>query len=271
MNEQTTRDIRLVVSDMDGTLLDANGRVPDGFWPFLDEMTERGIAFVPASGRQCQSLARLFDRFPGPLSYVGDNGGVVMHADAVLHSVTMDPGFVRRVVLAVREANDNGSQLRTILCRVDGARIDSADPEFDVQARTYCAVLEKVDDLAVDTDGVVKIAIYDFADASVTASEVLAPLGESHKMVVSGAHWIDITDNAVHKGVGVRRIQDQLGVIPDQTVVFGDYLNDLEMLDAAHWSFAMANAHPEVAARARYGAPSNADHGVVSVLRELLE
>ena len=52
-------DVRLVVSDMDGTLLTSGGVVPDDFWPLLETMRRRGITFVPASGRQYATLARL--------------------------------------------------------------------------------------------------------------------------------------------------------------------------------------------------------------------
>ncbi|MCL3997018.1 HAD hydrolase family protein, partial [Streptomyces lavenduligriseus] len=55
-----------------------------------------------------------------------------------------------------------------------------------------------------------------------------------------------------------------------QTMVFGDYLNDLEMLDAAEWSFAMAGAHPEVIRRARHLAPSNNDAGVLRTIAHVL-
>jgi hydroxymethylpyrimidine pyrophosphatase-like HAD family hydrolase len=54
-------------------------------------------------------------------------------------------------------------------------------------------------------------------------------------------------------------------------MVFGDYLNDLEMLDAADWSFAMAGAHPEVVRRARHLAPSNIDNGVLRTVVRLLD
>ena len=58
-------------------------------------------------------------------------------------------------------------------------------------------------------------------------------------------------------------------------MVFGDYLNDLERLDAADWSFAMANAHPEVVRRARHMAPSNDnndnnDNGVLRTIARVL-
>ena len=56
-----------------------------------------------------------------------------------------------------------------------------------------------------------------------------------------------------------------------QTAVFGDYLNDLELYDRAGLSFAVANAHPRVLARARYIAPANDEGGVTRTLRALLE
>ena len=50
-------DPRLVVTDMDGTLLDGDGEVPDGLWEVLGQLEARGIAFAPASGRQLASRA----------------------------------------------------------------------------------------------------------------------------------------------------------------------------------------------------------------------
>ncbi|MFN8085781.1 MAG: HAD hydrolase family protein [Microbacterium sp.] len=92
----------------------------------------------------------------------------------------------------------------------------------------------------------------------------------THQVVVSGRHWVDVMNTTVDKGVALRSLQRALGVTPAQTAAFGDYLNDLEMLRAADWSYAMADAHPDVAAVARHRAPSNAEAGVVSVLERLL-
>ena len=87
---------------------------------------------------------------------------------------------------------------------------------------------------------------------------------------MSGRHWVDVMNSTVNKGVALRDLQRALGVTPAQTAAFGDYLNDVELLQAADWSYAMADAHPDVAAVARHRAPSNADAGVVTVIAELL-
>ena len=42
-------DIRLIVADMDGTLLDGDSNIPDDFWPLLDELHAKGVEFVPAT------------------------------------------------------------------------------------------------------------------------------------------------------------------------------------------------------------------------------
>jgi hypothetical protein len=56
-------------------------------------------------------------------------------------------------------------------------------------------------------------------------------------------------------------VQEKLSVTPDQTMAFGDFLNDLEMMDAATWSFAMANAHPLLKERAEGRAREQRERG----------
>ena len=77
------QDIRLVVADMDGTLLDEHSEIPQGFWPMLARLCSRGVEFVPASGRQYATLRAMFaDKAAqvldgGELSYIAENGNVV--------------------------------------------------------------------------------------------------------------------------------------------------------------------------------------------------
>lgn len=73
-------------------------------------------------------------------------------------------------------------------------------------------------------------------------------------MVVSGKLWVDIMNIETDKKQGVEALQRVLGVTSAQTAVFGDYLNDLLMLEAGDWSFAMGNAHPDLKAAARHRA-----------------
>ena len=53
-------DIRLIAADMDGTLLDQEDQLHEHLWPLIDELSERGIVFCPASGRQYYNLLERF-------------------------------------------------------------------------------------------------------------------------------------------------------------------------------------------------------------------
>ena len=162
------------------------------------------------------------------------------------------------------------SDLGVVVCGKRSAYIERADPAFLPEAEKYYARLEIVPDLIQVDDQILKVAIFDFAEAATTAP-ALDDLRATHQVVVSGHHWIDVMNAGVNKGVALRRLQAATGITPAQTAVFGDYLNDLEMMDAADLSFAMANAHPEIMARARYAAPSNTEQGVITTIHRLLD
>ncbi len=132
------------------------------------------------------------------------------------------------------------------------------------QAGRFYTSLKVVDDLLEVPEQALKFAIFDFDGGSAGSSALLTEALQPFQVVMSSEQWMDIMDPAVNKGVALRALRLALGVTPDQTMVFGDYLNDLEMFTEATHTFAMANAHPTCLKRARYLAPSNADHGVIA-------
>lgn len=263
-------DLRLVVTDLDGTLLDGEGRIPDRLWPLLDQLRERGITLAPASGRQFPTLQRLFARSPEGLAYIAENGTYVVHEGDELSCSPLQPGFAAGLVRTVRELVSAGHDLGLVWCGRKSAYIERSDPAFFAEVATYYAELMVVDDLLEVAEEAIKCAVLDFGDAEAGSVPILTERCAPHQVVLSSPHWMDIMSYGANKGVALGALQRQLGITPEQTVVFGDYLNDLEMLADAPHSFAMANAHPDVIDTARYLAPTNRDHGVLMVLEELL-
>ncbi len=264
-------DIRLIAVDMDGTLLHPDGTIPEALWPLLGRLRERGIAFAPASGRQLATLQAMFAGAEGELDYIAENGAYVVRGDVEVSSDALDPAVVAAVIARLR-ALVAGGTLRAglVVCGKRSAYVESTDAAFLAEVEKYYAKLEVVADLGAVDDQVLKLAVFDFDGGESHAAPEFADLRATHQVVVSGAHWVDIMNTTVDKGVALRALQDALGVTAAQTAAFGDYLNDLELLQAAHFSYAMANAHPDVAAVARFRAPSNADAGVLTVIEELL-
>lgn len=259
-------DIRLIACDMDGTLLTADGRVPDALWPLLERLSKLGVSFVPASGRQYATLAGMFTDSSTPLSFIAENGNLVMHQGQVISSSSLDMAVVQQVTSTIR-ASDR--KLGLVVCGLESAYVERRDDVFIAEARKYYARLEIVNDLMATDDSVLKLAIFDFDDAAIAARTTLQDFAENQQVVVSGRNWVDIMTKGVDKGKAVVALQHALGVTPGQTAAFGDYLNDLEMLGAAEWSFAMDNAHADIRAAARYLAPGHEEQGVIQVLEHL--
>ena len=265
-------DLRLAVTDMDGTLLDGRGRVPADLGEVVARMRERGVLFAPASGRQLGNLRRVLGPLADDALLIAENGACAVLGDEEIHGDFLGRDAAARVVGAVRELAGAGHDVGAVLACRHVARIERRDAPFVEQAAPYYAPLEIVDDrLAAPRDGVFKIAVHDVADAESGSAPPLVAALPDLRAVVSGRHWIDVMSALTSKGRALAAAQARLGIAPAQTAVFGDYLNDLELYDRAELSFAMANAHPRILARARYIAPANDEDGVTRTLRALLE
>ena len=264
-------DIRLIAADMDGTLLDDEHELHDHFWPLVDELHRRGILFAPASGRQYFNLLERFWDIRDEVLFVAENGTFVVHRGAEISSDCLAPDVVGRLVEAVRGLAAAGVDLGAVVCGKRSAYIERNDSAFRTEADRYYARLTVVDDLFdVADDDVLKVAVYDFGSSERTTAPGLKEFRDSHQVVVSGQHWVDVMNRTANKGEAIRTVQRTFGITPAQTMVFGDFLNDLEMMDAADYSFAMHNAHPVLRERARYVAPPNSQNGVVRSISSIL-
>ena len=93
-------------------------------------------------------------------------------------------------------------------------------------------------------------------------------LGGDHSVILSGANWVDVMKPGVNKGRAMRMLQAIKGVSPDESMAFGDYLNDWELLQSVTESYAMENALEELKKIARHIAPPNDEDGVMRVVKQ---
>ncbi len=272
-------DLRLVILDMDGTLLNGSDAVPDSFWELLPELRRRGITVVPASGRQYATLKGMFAEH-GIRTFICENGTLVVHDDEVVSTSPVDSTTVDRIIDIVRTA-ETDRNVGLVVCGPRKAYIERDDDVFATEAHRYYRSLEVVPNLHavpdIEAGTVLKCACFDFDSAAQAASALftgggpgVADLREGHQVVVSGKNWIDIMNGSANKGKALRALEMTLGIPRSGVAVFGDYLNDLEMMAEGDWSFAMDNGHGAVQRAAQFIAPRNTDEGVVQVLRRLI-
>jgi hydroxymethylpyrimidine pyrophosphatase-like HAD family hydrolase len=93
---------------------------------------------------------------------------------------------------------------------------------------------------------------------------------DRYKVAIAAKVFIDITSLNANKGNAIKGIQKELNISPEETLVFGDYLNDLEMMQVATHSYAMKNAHPEIIQASNFvTSHDNNDNGVLRTIEEL--
>lgn len=261
-------DVRLVVVDLDGTLLDGAKKMPVETFTVVRALHERGIAFAPASGRQHATIAAMFADVADGLVIIAENGAYVTRDGEPVAVHPIDPAVVADLVARLERLE--GVDLGVVVCGVESAWVNRTDRPFLDQVEPYYRRLTTTDDLTGVDDQVIKIAVLDFGDPEAVTAPFLLEHAGDHPVAVSGSHWVDVTAPGVDKGLAVRDLQAALGIDATQTMAFGDYLNDYEMLRAADWSFAMENAHPDIVEVAQYVAPPNTENGVLTTLRAVL-
>jgi len=262
------QNIKLIVSDMDGTLLRSNHQLSPEFNAIHQQLIAKNIHFVPASGRQFYSIASYFEEHKNDMAIIAENGTYVTYKGDEIFVDELDKEIVKEIILETRKIP--GANL--VLAGKNAAYVESKDSNFLSFFQNFYSKNVKVNDLlSIENEQFIKIAIH-HADGS---AENLYPHFKRFEkynlnVVISGELWMDMMNNGTNKGKALAELQANLGISKEQTIVFGDYMNDIEMLKLAKYSFAMQNAHPSVKDVANYEAPSNDNDGVVQILKHLL-
>jgi Cof subfamily protein (haloacid dehalogenase superfamily) len=259
--------IKFIATDMDGTLLDEYGQLDASFFDIYQQLKDKNILFAAASGRQYYSLIDTFTPIKDEILFIAENGTLVMHKGEELYSCTIDAPSIEQIITQARQIP--GAFI--VLCGKTSAYIETQDPQALEEFAKYYHRCEYVDDLLAVDDQFIKVAICHFdSTEQFVYPTINQHFGDSHKVVVSGQIWLDVMNAEASKGAAIERLQATLGFNHRETMSFGDYFNDVEMLQASYYSYAVDNAHDGVKKIARFSAPSNREQGVFTVLRQYL-
>lgn len=262
--------IKLIASDIDGTLVpDGSDQINPEIFQVITRLKNQGIYFAAASGRQWKSIERLFWPIRDQIFYIAENGAYVGARGRELFAFPMKLCDVRAIVKQVRALGT----CEIMLSGKNVIYIESKDQAFiDYLIHGYHNEVEQVRDLLLVDAEIVKVSIYHGGyRAFEEAGAVMLPQwGDKLKVVTAGREWLDIMEKPVNKGAALKEIQESLGIFPEETMVFGDNLNDMEMLRQAKYSYAIGNARDEVKEAAGYLADTNINDGVLKVIRTLL-
>lgn len=257
--------IKLIATDMDGTLLNSKHEINPEFWEVWKKLKAKDITFVCASGRQYYNLVEKFKNIKEEIYFIAENGSFVVYKDEVLYMNTLDREKTFKFIEIARKIDG----VNIVLCGKNSAYVESNDSKFIDEVKPYYEKFEVVNSLEDVEDDFLKIALCDFKNSEKNSYKYFKEFENEYKISVSGGVWLDISNSDANKGNAMRKLQELLGVTPKETLVFGDYLNDIELLESAYHSYAMENAHPKLKEIANNIAKSNEENGVVEKIKEL--
>jgi hydroxymethylpyrimidine pyrophosphatase-like HAD family hydrolase len=259
---------KLVATDLDGTLLDAEGRVTERTRAVLDELDRRGVPVVFVTGRPIRWMESLWDAVGGHGLAVCSNGGIVYDVarHAVRTALTIDPGVASRVGRELKQSLPGTS---FALEKTTGfAREPEFMPRVPPPDDVPVGALEEILD-----DTVVKLLArheaYPPEEFWARVEELVGSLVTTTWSTVGTL--VEMSAHGVTKASTLERLCHELGVARAEVVAFGDMPNDVAMLQWAGRSYAMDGAHPSVQAVATDRAPAHDLDGVAQVLTGLFD
>ncbi|MCH1959615.1 HAD family hydrolase [Romboutsia hominis] len=255
--------IKLIATDMDGTLLNNNNEIHHDFIDVFEKLQEKDIIFAAASGRQYFNLLKRFEDVKDKMMFIAENGTIVVYKGEEIFINSLDRNIAKELVNIGRNIENSN----VILCGRNSAYIESTDEEFIKEVEKYYEKYEVVKDVNEIEDDILKVTICDFNGAQENSNKYYDDYREDLQVSISGKIWLDITNKGANKGVAIKVLQEKMGIDFNETMVFGDYLNDLEMMEAAYHSYAMENAHDDLKKVSRFIAKSNDDNGVLEAIK----
>ncbi|MDD2970745.1 MAG: HAD family hydrolase [Lachnospiraceae bacterium] len=263
--------IKLIASDIDGTLVpDGSGEINAEIYDVIRKLREKGVVFTAASGRQFSSIEHLFHPIAKEIYYITDGGAVLRDYDTIYSVSTIDTDMAREMaeeIIAIPECEVTlcGEKFTYVLDKETEMAHWLSD-SYHFKVREIASIYETPED-----DPLIKVSLYHKTAAEEKAAPHFIPKWQDKlQMSCAGVMWIDCIHKHASKGAKLKELQKKLGITPEETMVFGDNINDLEMMESAGYSVAIGNARPEVKAKANFIADRNVNDGVLKVLKKLL-
>ncbi|MDO4292830.1 MAG: HAD-IIB family hydrolase [Eubacteriales bacterium] len=218
--------IRLVASDIDGTLLQNGGRqIPEGVFGQIRRLKEKGILFAAASGRQYKSLRELFLPVADQIVYLCENGAILYREGKVLSKRPMPRKRAEELIRDI-QAHDNMEVL------ISGANTSYLMPkrqDYEDHIRYFVGnnttIVENTGQIRED---ILKVSAYCYDGAAKYDSS----FGDAWRVwfqgALAGERWLDFM--TADKGTGMEDLCRALRIAPEDAAAFGDNFNDLPML-----------------------------------------
>jgi Cof subfamily protein (haloacid dehalogenase superfamily) len=258
---------KIIAIDVDGTLLNDDHEITPLTMDVLHKAQKRGCCIMLASGRGPQNGLPVMDQ-------LGIEGWMITHNGAVtVDSKTKEvisrfPFSIEQVWPVIEYARANG--IHFDICDDFDHFVEGASDMASGMYQQFGIQPIFVPTLDGWQDPIVKFTLCGKAEQLDRAMEEFGHRFPGVNVIRSGIQFIDIFHGQASKGNALRDVCEKYGILREEVISFGNYFNDVDMIQFAGLGVAMDNSPDGVKAAADRVAPSNNDDGVAKVLIEVL-
>lgn len=264
-----TDRIRLLLADVDGTLVDQQKRLSDAAVSAVRKLQDADVLFAVTSGRPPKGMAMLIDPLDLQTPIAGFNGGIFVQRDmTVVEQKTLPADLVAPIAEVI-----NSFDLDVWIYQ--GADWYVPDPDgshVDRESRTVRFGPKVMETVTDHTESVAKIVgVSDDYDAVTKATQAVHDrFGDRVAASTSQPYYLDVTHPEANKGAVAKYLAAQYDLVPEQIATIGDMPNDVLMFAHSRLSIAMGNADTEVKKAARRVTDSNHNDGFAKAVERFV-
>lgn len=261
--------IKLIATDIDATLLPAGTKTPDNeASEVIRRLVAKGVKVAFSSGRALSALESLFPEVADKIIYICANGTrIAQHGRTTFLQPLASPERLARLINAVRQLHCE------FMLDTDGVTLleDGVSDEFCRMIDAAGIEYLRVKDVLKTSLTITKISIaFPGGPQELRHSGLVEDFSDEYTLIATGGVFVDVIAKNADKGKAVRKIQEQFGILPSETMVFGDAENDVSMFAASPNSYASELSPENVKAHARCTFEPPERNGVIKLLAELL-
>lgn len=251
--------IRLVVCDLETTLLSDNYAVSDETLKLISELKKQNILFAVVTGLNYDAVYPLFGNLKNDIVFICNDGGTIIFQENVISKTPIDRLICLDIEREMSERNDyyiSYATERTLYVTTH---------EYDF-LKSFGAKPEYIEDVKKLHGDITKITIYaknDFDEESY--AYFYNKWSTDANVAISSEKQIDITAQYINKAGALSFVQQAFEISKEDTVVFGGGYTDIEMFNYSYFSYAMQDADGEVKRSAQYIAEN-----VETILEDIL-
>ncbi|HEY0222170.1 HAD family hydrolase [Lactovum miscens] len=263
---------RIFATDMDGTFLrDDRTYDLERLEKLLDKFEENQALFVSSSGRQLLALHQVFSPVKDRIAYVAENGGVVAIGDEIIHAVRFEKAEMEELMRQLQIMPYSPME-SFIISGLKGSYVPMTVNEKYFEAiGLYYPNCQKVDSMSKLNDIMLKISTRfpeEHLEESIIWLNDKLPFARATS---SGFNSIDIIPAGISKATGLEVLANHFDLTLEDATVFGDQMNDFEMLSHAGTGVAVGNATDRIREIADYVIGTNDESAVLAEMEKLIE